>query len=337
MKYHATVVSTMCLIVGMAASLRTSLQSGGNLKNHSASSDYFYFGWYGYDPTEQAGWVSLGVGASEKQLTQGRALGVPRQFWALEHQYLWSGTRDGKPGLRLIHNWKELWHTETPKYRALLNNGTISGFFLGDELMWNGFQYHQLVEWSNLIRATFPNAWIWENEAVPSYNCPISVSLNTTRTCSGPGAPCCDLQARIVSAPVIPPAISSQSIDLYRWDSGSPSAFELVKGYYKTHLVPRLSSNQSLFLVPGSAASTHNPICNLTCYEDLVSTQAWDFYNWAQEADSRITGMVPWNWNNCSGCVKFHDEIGTIAMPKARKAWKEIGEKILKANNKTHL
>lgn len=290
---------------------------------HAYTPSYFFFGWYGFEPAEQAGWVSLGVSRWPDKLVEGKRLGIPQQFYSLEDEYLTHGMRDGAEAIKLVPDWERRWNASLPLYQSLLDNRTICGFFLGDELMWNGFPYDELVMWSNAIRAAFPDAWLWENEAVPSYGCDPAQAANRTRNCTYKYEGCCDFHGRPIYATSVPPALSSTSIDKYQWNPAGPAVVPLVQTYYNTYLKPRLHEGQSLFLVPGSTIMPHDKHCNASCFEQLVSDDAKAFYAWAQ-ADPVITGMVPWTW--------FPDAdkyIGTRNMTSAKATWQAIGRAVL--------
>lgn len=170
----------------------------------------------------------------EKLVAAREQFGYTHQLLSLE----WHFVASTPVGNRLIPEWKENWETIwAPLGRELLANGTIVGFFLGDELMWGGLPYVQLTEWSDLIRATFPTAFLWENEAEPVYNCDPTKNpekcINSRRE-----------QINITNG--IPPALNATSIDWYAWSNTTVAQHhvESVEWYYNVNLYPRAHPGQ---------------------------------------------------------------------------------------------
>eukprot|EP01116_Phalansterium_solitarium_P005425 TRINITY_DN1703_c0_g1_i1.p1 TRINITY_DN1703_c0_g1~~TRINITY_DN1703_c0_g1_i1.p1 ORF type:complete len:312 (-),score=16.40 TRINITY_DN1703_c0_g1_i1:33-968(-) len=293
----------------------------------SSSAKPLHFGWYGNDPTNQHGWTNLGFSDDLAVLQQANSFGI-NQLYQVDGIFFESGTRDGLPALVLRVDWLTSWQSYLPLFNSLLSNGTIIGFFIGDELVWNGLQFSDLILASNQIRTDYPHSFIWENEAVPVFQCLPTQTPNCT---DGPWPACCDYAKRpiIKNGVAIPPALSAVSIDMYSWNPNWNLIAE-VQAYYKQYLYPGLLANQSVFLVPGSAASTHNPICNVSCYDELCARDAQAFYEWAQ-ADPLVAGMMPWTWFDCTGCVPDLDEIGTIHMNVTKSTWIGIGKNIIQS------
>lgn len=287
--------------------------------------NYTWFGWYGFNATAQAGWVTSGISASVPQLIEARSLGVPRNLLSLESQFLHHVTRDGNPALALRADWRSILNASASLYTQLMANGTIHGFFFGDELMWNGLPYAELVEWSDAVRVLFPDAWLWENEATPVLLCDPTAPPPTT--CHQRYSGCCDIHGRPTNITNgIPPALSSLSIDKYDWRPKDPPLVPRVQAYYDAYLKPRLHPGQTLWLVPGSAADHADlHVCNTSCQDALSATDAWSFYNWTMH-DPLVTGMVPWPW------FTYPKYTGTEDLPLARAAWELIGRRILGNN-----
>ena len=68
------------------------------------------------------------------------------------------------PGLyTTTPDFKTKWEPVVPVLKALLANGTIFGFNLGDELVWSGMPPTNLVRYADAVRASFPrgDAVIW--------------------------------------------------------------------------------------------------------------------------------------------------------------------------------
>jgi len=85
-----------------------------------------------------------------------------------------------------------------------------------------------------------------------------------------------------------------------------------VKKFYAEHVYTKfVRSDQYALLIPGSFGSEVNPKCNMACYDEMISYDALQYYEWA-DSDPKIVGIAPWIWNNCGEpCKKYKDEIGT--------------------------
>lgn len=70
-------------------------------------------------------------------------------------------------GYILPGNYLQIWAQVKTIAEPLYANQTIIGFFLGDELVWNGLNMTAYYSYANLVRADFPDAIIWSNEATP--------------------------------------------------------------------------------------------------------------------------------------------------------------------------
>lgn len=91
-----------------------------------------------------------------------------------------------------------------------------------------------------------------------------------------------------------------------------------------------MTGEQLAILIPGSFGSEHNTKCDMSCYDKMISYDAEKYYSWA-EAENKIVGIMPWNWNGCgSGCIEAKCEIGTTdaRMVASQAAWKKIGSAI---------
>ena len=162
---------------------------------------------------------------------------------------------------------------------------------------------------SDYVRQSFPNAEIYNNEAVPV----LSQGVN--------------LFGDAVDY-TVPSSLSLFSIDLYHFDGPDPAfVSSQVQAFYTEYVYPLLSPGQLAMLVPGSYGSLTNPACNLTCYDAMCTVDAWNFIAWAN-SDPMIAGLAVWNWSGCPGCVQIHDEIGTVMLNSTATAWMQIGAAI---------
>jgi len=267
-----------------------------------------FFGWYGYNPDVMEGWTNLGYSLNLTLLVNNANKGI-NQLYELNDMYI-----DTPNGLILSENWTEV---ITDEIIEMYNNRTIIGFFMGDELMWDGLSYNNLTLTAEYVRFLFPNAFIWENEGANVFKC------NKTY------GKCINGHNRIVNiTDGIPPGLSVISVDMYHMNHPDSKFVSVVKQFYQTWIYPKLHNHQRAFTVPGSFASNFNPTCNFNCYDRMCAEDAMNYYSWALE-DPLITGMVPWTWYNCTTCQKFEDEIGTKYMNITKTTWNIIGDLIV--------
>src|SRR5438874_715553 len=119
----------------------------------TASSNLKWFGPWGVsNPAETASWSNLMFdSANVTVIKQAHANNVRVLYNTLYIFVNWTST-----GLLLKTTYEQDWNTQLPLLRDLLQQNIIFGFFLGDELCWNGLPYSNLTAMAALIRNTFP-------------------------------------------------------------------------------------------------------------------------------------------------------------------------------------
>ena len=206
-------------------------------------------------------------------------------------------------------DWQASWGALAAQAAPLLESGVIMGFNLGDELVWNCLDPANLTIAANAVRASFPAAILWYNEATPPLANDIDSCGHTHVNYS------------------IPAALDIFSTDIYHMDGAVDGWVAAnVKPFYEAHIFPRLGASQRVMLVPGSFGSDVNKfpngsyICDRECYDRMCALDANDFYAWAAQ-DERIVAVMPWNWAGCPGCATCcRDELGTDVQPLATAA-----------------
>jgi hypothetical protein len=240
-------------------------------------------------------------------------------MWNVESSFFApSAARSGHLALR--PDWRTRWAAISAAARPLVQNGTVFGFFIGDELFPQKVTPAELRTAADAVRADFPSPSVisWVNFcACP----PFGKQLPNGSWVPGEGFD-------------IPPSLSWASVDVYdglpRWSWPSTPFVPRVQDAVDKLLLPKMLPNQSLMLVPGSYATNltaEASWCNLTCGDAKAARDAHDFYRWALE-DERIVGMAPWNWGGCGLCTSEKDEIGTVDLVESKAAWVAIGQAI---------
>jgi hypothetical protein len=72
----------------------------------------------------------------------------------------------------LYPDYEARWAAVVPSYKSLLANNSLLGFFLGDELLWNGMTFVELKTYARAVRTAFPTntgAIIYTNAAWPTF------------------------------------------------------------------------------------------------------------------------------------------------------------------------
>ena len=100
-----------------------------------------YFGyWCPDEPPQMAGFTNIGFAKDVTLALANKAAGISTLF-SLRHIFLNKTVHSDHPGHSvntLRNDYQALWAAAVPTFKALLANETIIGFFLGDELLWNG-------------------------------------------------------------------------------------------------------------------------------------------------------------------------------------------------------
>ena len=223
-------------------------------------------------------------------------------------------------------DYEARWAALAAQAAPLLADGSLYGFNLGDELIWNCLDPANLTVAADAVRASFATAVIWYNEATPPLQSGIDscghTGLNVT----------------------VPSSLDIFSTDLYHMDGEVDGWVEAhVRPFYEAYIYPRLRPGQQVMLVPGSFGSNvnHFPngtyVCDKNCYDEMCAADALDFLAWAK-ADAKVLAIMPWNWAGCPPCNGSRwtppdtccmDELGTDVMPLARAAWAAVGREII--------
>eukprot|EP01084_Bolivina_argentea_P119618 212076_1 len=275
-----------------------------------------YMSFWEYDPNDFAGWCNFAVSANTTQIKIGQSLNISH-LWNIEGFFFegsgkicnttYGGTLNP---LILKSNYKAIWDQYYPTIHELYYvNKSIFGFFMGDELVWNGLDPVSLNTAVEFIRNNISDAIIYTNAATP----PVQ---NDVDGCG-----------HKMNYNQISSYLDWFSIDMYHFNGQETTFVDSVKTFYEKYVFPKMNLNKQYALcVPGSFTSTQNKQCNAQCYDQMCEMDAWNFYNWTV-SDERIIGLYPWHWKNDD--IPVPDELGTKGMNLTKAAWNEIGKKII--------
>ena len=115
-----------------------------------------------YEPNDFAGWANLGFTRNASSISRGSALGISHLYKV--HGVFFSRGDPEHPtrgALRLRPDYASRWAEErATTVDALWDAEAIMGFYLGDELVWNGLSVDDVDAAARSIRAAFPSAII---------------------------------------------------------------------------------------------------------------------------------------------------------------------------------
>lgn len=209
---------------------------------------------------------------------------------------------------RLCPDWMSGLNSMLVLAEPLLRNGTLSGFFVGDELGLSGVGYHEFVNVTDHLRLRIgPDKLLTTNEGrvfgnnskLSGHVCPAS------ETGSGRGAiPGC-------LWPRVPPALDFISVDLY-YANGTKEV-ERVKSYYEAFVFPGMSAHQLAFAVPGTFwdkrfnNKTTTSLRHQAENERRLVQKLQAYVEWAK-LEPRLVGLMPWHYND-----RCYQHMGTFA------------------------
>ncbi|KAH3764036.1 hypothetical protein Pelo_4102 [Pelomyxa schiedti] len=220
---------------------------------------------------------------------------------------LYTTTSDGHYVLRddYIQQWAS---AVSSKFRAWYDDGTIVGFFMGDELTWGGLPYADLVKTVDLVAGDFPSAIIYYNEAWLPFVYDV------------------DIWSEPIGYENIPANLTWVSMDYYP-DSGS---IKDAQNIYTNYIYTRMSDNQRALFVPPCYGTVNDPVryCGSSDCNAAMIDWAWNSYDWIS-ADDRMIGLNPWHWHCYDSGPESHYENGAACMDDVRSNWEQITAKLV--------
>ncbi len=219
-----------------------------------------------------------------------------------------------------------------PQLAPLLTNGSLLGFFLGDELLWNGLSFNQLQVYARTMRAIFgPRAILYENEAWSS----LLPTMKGAGQYVGTLGATPDAQLLLH----VPVELNWFSVDLYP-DFFSPGG--LVSTYH-AFIRPKMRANQSFVLVPpfyGEANATRDTVSDCDDSDCDIAMTRWAevCMEWVQGrwVDSeRIVAIMPFHWMTLwTRGTQGSRALGGKELPRARATWEELGRAVVAKERK---
>ena len=216
----------------------------------------------------------------------------------------------------------------TPMFAPLLSNGTALGFFLGDELLWNGLSFGELQSYVRLMRAAFPAPVVlYYNEAYPSL---LPTPAGTGQYVGDVG----HLPDRQLLQHV-PRELDWFSVDVY------PDMFSAagLPSVYHSFVLPKMLANQSLVLVPpfytdiNVTAEQVVSDCDDSDCDAAMARWAKMCVRWVTggTADAqRIVAAMPYLWTSLWAPGHSGSRVGDGKdLPAARSVWEALGRAVV--------
>jgi hypothetical protein len=228
---------------------------------------------------------------------------------------------------RLLPDFEQRLRRLEPQLAPLLTNGSLLGFFLGDELLWNGLPFIELQAYSATMRAVFGHkAVLYENEAWPSL----------IPTMKGAGQYAGDLGATPDAELLlhVPAELDWFSVDIYP-DMFSPGGLVTM---YHSFIRPKMLSNQSFVLVPpfyGERNATRDTVtdCDDSDCDAAMARWADVCARWVQgrwKDSERIVAAMPFHWMDLwRPGTEGSRALGGKELPKARARWEQLGRAVV--------
>ena len=302
----------------------------------------------GFLPLEQNAFVTFGSANDVSVLAQGAALGLRAFFRTQDYlvdKSAWNAS--AHRGNALFPDYENRWRALAGMLRPWVRNGTIAGFFLGDELAWGGLPYADLVAMADMVAATE-----WHNNATTIANYSAAAAAAATalpippprpilyyNEAAGPIARDVDCFNDSIGYVRVPAAVDWISLDFYN----PPAAF-VRQQYYEAHLYPLMERpSQRALLVPDASASAHlkpNATGSRSGWSvpDMVA-RAREYFAWAAtDTSGKVVGLNPWHYRRVTWGGDHDDwELGVRDVPALKAIWTQIGAEIKQQKKKTAL
>ena len=227
----------------------------------------------------------------------------------------------GRPihGFQVRADWVASWDEVVAQLRAerLVERGVITGFMLGDEMVWNNITWDQLNDTSAYVKATVPEAYIMYTEG----SAPLWGHYNVNRY--------------RVAYPHVPKAIDYFSFDdyanMYRhYRPAGHLVYDDAWHQYHAYIYDRklLLPHQSVWVIPPAYGDLcpqvgHVPVGTPAC-DDFLLNQTYAFLDWI-DRDAHVTGSDAYHGG------LFDD--GMLRQPKTLACWKQLSAQLIAYQN----
>ena len=262
-----------------------------------------FYSWH----IEEGNWTTLGQSQVVKELTEFHNL-TGRAGLLEVSQVFFQPMKVVDPTLRGLAprpDGLERWQALVPLIRTAVGQGSISGFFLGDELVWNNITWEVLNMTAALVKATFPTCFVYYNEG--------GAPLYAQRNVNGFHSP----------YPFVPLAVDFISSDDYddMWLPKGP------RWFYESFLYPKLGDvKQKAFVVPPVYAWL-NVNANVTWWDEQQLRQIEGYLQWIAQ-DERLVGLNGFHLSSY-----LPDDLGLMMLPRTLACYEQLASQLEKFND----
>jgi hypothetical protein len=257
----------------------------------NASLDVFGFSEYSDD---QVGWVNFALLRDIPSLDAAASAGVENRIIYSETIFVTQGTNS----LALIPNLSDGFTQLSSLLGSRLTDGTVSGLYVGDELLWRGLPFADFVTLCDALKAQYASLLLISVEASTVWTDNVDVYNNT------------------IGSIHIPASLDWYGVDWYFAPASQ------VEQLYTSKLYPASQSTHRFMLIPGSFVLN----VDLPTYpESFFLNQAYDaidgYIAWALR-DSRVNAVIVYHWIDYIYTTSLtYDEFGTSSYPQLVDAW----------------
>ena len=303
------------------------------IRSALSASNLSWMSFYDFDPNNQHGW-SYGVSSSIYDIQQAyNKYRMQSMFHLPDVGGNISDCSTSKyypifyrsPTAGVCPKWSSNLNYWISQIEPFIDNKTINGYFIGDELCCHGLNYTYFKSIVTSIRESIGNKpIIMANECVGTFNSNHNYKWTE-----------------------IPDGLNYISADYYDMGNGT-NEYIFIKNLYQKYIFPLLKTaennkygfDQKCVFVPGVFAC-NSSINEMNINSENIIITLNDMFEWGKSED-RIAGFNPWHFDNRSnnagpskfvpqGCMTGVDTLapGAISMPNVVQKLKEIGQYIL--------
>ena len=294
-----------------------------------------YFGFWGPDaPAEMSTFTNLAFANDATEAVTNAKYGIHSLIKL--HNIFVNTTISWNHHLYPSSYYEPLWETAANEIAPLLSNGSALGFFLGDELLWNGMNFTEIEQYIEIVRQRFPrnnsDAILYTNAAWPTL-------FPTT-----PGEP--TSTGNIGAIPNanlwlhVPESLDWWGVDVYPDQFSQTGALTVL---HSNVLRKFTTSSQQLVVIPpfygDRVNSTTNGRRQLDCDNGDCDTAmlAWSqqfertFLNASYRDATRVVAAMPYHWSTL-GTGSGMRQQGGKELKQTREAWERIGKSVVQKN-----
>ena len=333
------VVGRSCWAFVLLGSLSSVLGADGGLAPT-------YFGFWGPDaPSEMRDFTNLAFANTPEETVSNAAYGI-HSLLKLHDIFVNQSVRWHH---HLNDDYAARWASAAPALAPLVANGSCLGFFLGDELLWNGMNFTEMVAYADAVRAAFPrggggdgggsgggdgHAIIYTNAAWPT----LFPAMPGEPTSAGDVAAVPEEQLWLR----VPAALDWWGVDVYPDQYSQEGAL----GVLHANVLRKFTSPaQRLVVIPpfygDRANSTTADRRQLDCGADDCDDAMlrWGaqfnrtFLNASYPDAARVVAAMPYHWQSLGDGGGMRAQ-GGVELQRARAAWEATGRAIVAAERR---